>query len=74
MLRIKAIRILMVQGSWILGNKLVDIDAMLQDDTYRCKLYQENLISAKEALSLFIDYFVEGDDVKNNLLQKINTF
>lgn len=54
--------------------KLVDIDAMLQDDYSRHKLYDANVCAAKEALSLFIRYFVEPDDVKQKLYQQMNDF
>ena len=54
--------------------KLVDIDVMPHDDYSRHTLYNTNVIAAKEALALFIQYFVETDDVKKRLLQQMNGF
>lgn len=54
--------------------KLVDIDVMLQDDSCRYKLYDSNVIAAKEALTLFIQHFVETGDVKKSLLQHVEEF
>lgn len=54
--------------------KLVDIDVMLHDDYSRHKIYDANVIAAKEALTLFVHYFVEGNDVKKRLLQQIKDF
>ena len=54
--------------------KLVDIDVMLQDDSCRHKLYESNVIAAKEALTLFIKYFVETEDVKKKLMKQVEEF
>lgn len=54
--------------------KLVDIDVMLHDDDSRHKIYDTNVIEAKHALTLFIQYFVETDEVKKRLLQQIREF
>jgi len=54
--------------------KLVDIDAMLYDDYSRYKLYESNVIEAKHAITLFVEYFVEKDDVKQKLYQQIKDF
>lgn len=56
--------------------KLVDIDGMLHDDEMYCnrELYVNNVGEAKEALRLFIKYFVETDEVKKRLWKQINEF
>jgi len=54
--------------------KLVDIDVMLHDDKCRHKLYSTNIIAAKEALTLFVQYFVETDEVKKRLFQQVKEF
>ena len=54
--------------------KLVDIDTMLQDDGCRNKLYDSNVIAAKEVLTIFIKHFVNGDEVKKKLLQDVDSF
>ena len=54
--------------------KLVDIDAMLHDDYSRYKLREPNTIAAKEAIGLFVKYFIETDEVKQILYQQIKDF
>lgn len=54
--------------------KLVDIDAMLQDDMSRYQIYDTNVIAAKEALMLFIYYFVETDEAKERLIQQVREY
>ena len=54
--------------------KLVDLDSMLHDDYSRYKLREPNTIAAKEAIDLFIKYFVETDAVKQILYQQIKDF
>ncbi len=53
---------------------MVDIDVVLQDDTRSLQLYDNNVIEAKHAISLFVQYFVESDEVKKKLYQQINNF
>lgn len=54
--------------------KLVDIDGMLHDDSMRYKLYEENVLSAQEALERFVEYFVETRVVQDKLIQQIKNF
>lgn len=56
--------------------KLVDIDGMLHDDGMygNRELYENNVIKAKEALRLFISYFIETDEVKKKLLKQVKEF
>lgn len=54
--------------------KLVDIDVMQQDDYSRGKLYKNNVAEAKFAITLFVKYFIETDEVKNRLLKKVKEF
>lgn len=56
--------------------KLVDIDGMLHDDEMygNRELYENNVGEAKEALRLFIKYFVETDEVKKRLWKQMNEF
>lgn len=54
--------------------KLVDLDSMLHDDYSRYKLRESNTIAAKEAIGLFVKYFVETDEVKQILYQQIKDF
>lgn len=53
---------------------LVDIDAMLHDDSKRYQLFKYNIASAKEALTLFIQYFVSTEKKKNELIDKMNKY
>lgn len=56
--------------------KLVDIDGMLHDDGMygNRELYVNNVGEAKEALKLFIKYFVETDEVKMRLCKQVKEF
>ena len=54
--------------------KLVDIDVMLHDDYSRGQLYENNVAEAKHAITLFVKYFVETDEVKQKLLKQIKEF
>ncbi len=55
---------------------LVDIDGMLHDDGMygNRELYVNNVGEAKEALKLFIKYFVETDEVKMRLCKQVKEF
>lgn len=53
--------------------KMVDIDVM-HDDSYRGKLYNNNVAEAKNAITLFVRYFVESEIVKKKLYQQIKDF
>lgn len=54
--------------------KLVDIDAMQCDPAMSYKIYDTNVKNAKEAILLFVEYFVEIEEVKQRLVQQINNF
>jgi len=54
--------------------KLVDIEVMQHDDSMLYQLREANLISAQEAIYLFVKYFVEGDEVKKRLMEQIKSF
>lgn len=58
----------------VVSYKLVDIDVMLHDDYSRGKLYENNVAEAKHAITLFVKYFVEGDEVKKRLVEQIKSF
>ena len=54
--------------------KLVDIEVMQHDDSMLYQLREANVISAQEAIYLFVKYFVEGDEVKKRLMEQIKSF
>lgn len=54
--------------------KLVDIDSMCHNEYSHYQLYESNKLGAIEAISLFVEYFIETDDVKRKLYQQINDF
>ena len=56
--------------------KFVDIDGMLHDDEMygNRELYKNNVGEAKEALRLFIKYFVKTDEVKKRLWKQVEEF
>lgn len=54
--------------------KIVDIDGMLQDNGSRWQLYDRNVEEAKHAITLFVKYFVEQEEVRKKLYQQIKDF
>lgn len=54
--------------------KLVDIDVMQHDEYSRGQLYDNNVAEAKHAITLFVKYFVETDEMKQKLLKQIKDF
>jgi len=54
--------------------KLVDIDGMLYDSSSSFALYEYNTSGAKEALYVFVDFFIETDLAKQSLYKKIDSF
>ena len=53
--------------------KLVDIDALLQDNSARFKLMETNVVSAKEAFEKFVLYFVKKE-ARADLFSLYNNF
>ena len=54
--------------------KLVDIDGMLYDSACCFTLHECNTLGAKEALRIFVDFFIETSLAKQRLLQKIDSY
>ena len=54
--------------------KLVDIDSMLYDSSSSFALQECNISGAKEALYVFVDFFIETDLAKQSLYKKIDSF
>lgn len=54
--------------------KIVDIDGMLHDNGSRFRLYDNNVAEAKHAITLFVKYFVEQEEVRKKLYQQIKDF
>lgn len=54
--------------------KLVDVDAMIYDPTMAYRLYDRNVMAVKEAVMLFVKYFVGSNDEKQHLLQRIKEY
>lgn len=54
--------------------KLVDVDAMIYDPTMAYRLYDRNLMAAKEAVMFFVKYFVGSNYDNQQLLQRIKEY
>lgn len=54
--------------------QLVDVDAMLSDPSMAYELKESNTTAAKEAITLFVKYFVEPGDKQMELYERINIF
>lgn len=53
---------------------LVDIDAMLSDSSMAYELKESNTIAAKEAITLFVQYFVKSSDRQKELFEMIEKY
>lgn len=54
--------------------KLVDIEGMLYDSACCFALHECNTLGAKEALSIFVEFFIDTALAKQRLLQKIDSY